>query len=246
MKSIRINDNTKGKLCCSASIDITVGCNNMCIGCYGLKASRMGSKFFSENPEIKEYNDEVFRKDCKKYLRKGIKFVRLGKFSDPGYAAVRGRTLQILQTATSEGIRVVLISKSIVFDKDIAAEIRKGDHILHISLGMISNACPDTDRLNVYRRYKQECHYNVFLRITADVTQEMPEKYRGLKDVILTPMRYGSKKDLESYGANIDKFEWLGGYYRPKALNKSWIPYMCTICGELDGKTYCANCGVVV
>lgn len=245
MKLIRINDNSKGGLCCSASIDLSIGCKNNCVGCYAAKASRMGKSFFLDDPIYKEYDDTKFHNDCKKYSRKGIKFIRLGKFSDAGDPAVTGALLKVLQASTSEGLRIVFVTKSLKFDSEIAKELIKGNHILHVSLGMITDNAPtNLNRIIDAASYKT-VGVNVKFRIVDDITKEMSPGWNfGPENVIVTPMRFSSKNDLNMYGADISNYKFISGYYRPIKPHKSWNDYLVTCCGEIGEVTYCCECGV--
>ena len=62
---------------------------------------------------------------------------------------------------------------------------------------------------------------------------------------IITPMRYFSKDILQVfYHANINDFDFVGGYYRPKVIHPDWLPYMDKVCGEINGEVRCCNCNI--
>ncbi len=246
MKLIKINDNSKGGLCCSASIDPSIGCKNKCIGCYAAKASRIGGKFFELEPILKEYDDVEFRKDCKRYIRKGIHFIRLGKFCDAGDPALTGTVSKILKAATDENIRIIFVSKSLGEQEEIAKALIEGNHMLHMSLGMITEAQSNESRLGVWRFYKDK-NVNAKLRIVEDVTRPVPDFYKKVnaEDTIFTPMRFASKTDIEAYGAVIDRFKFVSGYYRPIGMHQSWLEYIqAGCCGEIGESIFCCNCGL--
>lgn len=225
-----------------ASIEPAKGCNNGCAGCYAAKTTRMGSKF--GNMEPREYDDDKFRRSCKSAYKKGIRFVRMAKHCDPGDPALRGTVVQILQAATDENLRVVFVTKSLSYDKEVADKMKEGKHILHVSLGMkVASEDGNLRRLRTYRRYKDMGKVISRVRICEDVTKEMPSHYRGMTDenVIITPMRFSSKEHAAEYEADLEKYEWNSGYYRPKMRHASWIPYS-NWCGEVGKDIYCSNC----
>lgn len=226
-----------------ASIDPMVGCRNMCVGCYAAKTSRMGKSFYKDEPILKEFDYDVFIKSCKAAVRKGITVARLGKHCDPGDDICIGTTRQILEATAKEGVSCVLVSKSIGFDEATATVIRDGGHTLHISLGMITKALDNAYRIRTYRLYKSfGCRSKV--RIVEDVTQPVPKEY--LKkidpdDVIVTPMRYTSKVDAALYDADLSKYRWHLGFYRPIAADPSWSIFSHS-CGEIGESVLCCNC----
>lgn len=242
-KSIIVNDNSKGGLCCSASIDLVIGCSNKCISCYGLKVSMLSNdKMHTDNPIKKEYDDK-FIKSIKKYKNKGIKYIRLGKFSD-GAHADRGTLLKVIKTCTEEQIKLVFVTKSLIYDKEIAKALVDGEHILHVSLGMIGDAQSDNDRIKMYNQYKK-AKVNVKLRIVSDITKQIPVKYSKFKsdDVILTPLRFNKLDDLLVYQADINSYSFIKGYYRPKFHDSSWLIFE-NICGEINNTLFCCKCMV--
>ena len=229
-----------------ASIDLMSGCDNKCIGCYAAKSSRQGKKFFENDPVVKEYDDEYFRKSVRRALKKSINHTRLGKHSDPGSMLCSGMLNQVLTTAGEEGMRIVLVTKSLGFRDEIAATLKQYNHTLHISLGMISQAIENEFRFRNYRLYKGY-GVNVKCRIVEDVTDRVPNeylrylKYLPLEDILVTPMRFSGKGDVKAYGVDISQYVWENGYYRPKELHKEWeiFPHFC---GEVGSKILCKNC----
>jgi len=225
-----------------ASIDLEIGCRNKCVGCYGSKASRRGGQFYSDIIS-KEYNDDIFRASCKAAKKKGIKYVRFGKFSDPGDPAVRRDAIKILEAATKENLRVVFVTKSLEYNKEFAEVLKSGNHILHVSLGMITKAPLNYIRKDVGSKY-HAVGVNSYWRITDDVTARMPSEYQDLPGdrIILTPIRFASMEQLNEYKANKELYRWTGGYYKPININTSWLCSSDHMCGEIGGKSYCSNC----
>jgi hypothetical protein len=219
----------------------------------------MGEKFFTDNPVVKEFDSEVFRKSCRRAVAKGIKVCRLGKHSDSGDSSILGITSQVLKIAAEEQIQCVFVSKSLEFNKEIAESIKSGNHILHMSLGMITQARTDKERMDTYLTYKRyRC--NAYLRIVEDITKPVPDYLKidcGLgkklrvfqESCLITPMRFNGKLDAVTYRADLSKFKWLDGYYRPikQAIHEEWFPFK-QYCGETwnseteHTETYCANC----
>ena len=241
MSNILVDDSQKGNKCCSRSIDIERGCANQCIGCYGTKTSLMGTDKYFNHVVSKEFDENKFRNSCKGSIRKGYPFARLGKHSDCGHGHLTEVLKPILKIATEEGLRLVFVSKSLVYDEEIAKLLIVGNHILHMSLGMITQAPSDLLRLRVYRSYKK-AGVNSKLRLVDDITKE----YNGIakfckEDMIITPMRFTSKDVAEQYKADLSKYEWTNGYYRPKEMHKSWNKFT-NWCGEVNNEVKCCNC----
>ena len=223
-----------------ASIEIAKGCNNNCVGCYAAKTTRMGAKFYNMVP--KEYDENAFRKSCKAVARKGISVVRMAKHCDPGDPALRGTAIQVLEAAAGEGIQVVFVSKSIEWDKRLSKALIDGDHTLHVSLGMITDAKSDTARSLVADRYKR-AGVNTFKRAVYDVTEEVPLVLKGSDNIIVTPMRFPSKGAAAEYNVDLSKYEFKNGYYRPNKMDSSWDVFDKG-CGYVGDRELCCDCGV--
>lgn len=245
MSYVEVLNSSKGGPACSRSIDLQVGCpENQCLGCYAQYTSRMGSKFFT-NPVVREFNDEVFRKSIKKTIKQGYSIARYGKHTDCGSDNFIRTNIKAINIASEEGFRFVFVSKSLGFNEEIAKSLKRGNHILHISLGMKTKAKPNEDRLNVFEAYS-EYGVNSKLRITDDITKPLDNTYNYVakyykNDTIVTPLRLRSKDEAKEYNADLDKYSWTGGYYRPKVNDKSWDCFQY-YCGEVDGITKCCNC----
>jgi hypothetical protein len=240
MTTIRVNKGGKQGPSCSWSIDPASGCNNSCISCYSTKASRQGKAKHSIEKE-KEYNDKEFLSSIKSARKKGMEVCRVGKFCDPGSALSIGKTDRVLNATTNEGIRCVTISKSIGRTRLLLNHFKPKGHVLHISCGMLCGI-RNEDRMATYRWFKNN-GANVRLRITDDITAEMNPMYRGLNkdDVIVTPLRFTSRKEAILYNADLSKYIFDKGYWRPMVMHPSWTPYT-NLCGTLGGRDFCCNC----
>ena len=241
MSDILVNKSGKGGPSCSWSADSELGCANACITCYGNFSSRRGPDQYKNNILEKEYNHEKFIKSIDADRKKGMGVFRTGKHSDPYSIFSTGKTIRILEAATERGVRSVSISKSIVRSVDIADLYKGTGHVLHISAGMLCSIKNET-RIANYRWYASK-GANVKLRITDDVTSEMPMHYKGFNNdrVIITPIRFKSKKDAAIYNVDLDNYEYNKGYYRPKFIHSSWLVYT-NYCGDVNGNSMCCNC----
>lgn len=256
MSLIKVDIGGKGVgLADQASVDVAKGCKNNCVGCYAAKTSRLGSKF--STLEIKEYDDVEFRKSCRSAVNKGIKFARLGKHTDCGDDSVIGTTNKVLKAAADEGLRLVFVTKSLQYSVETAKLISEGDHILHVSRGMITDGPSDADRAKLFiKMIGPLFSKNICQRVIADVTKECefkpgrfhmntgdaPHIWGTFHDrCIVTPMRFPSKDILEKYEADIKNYEFKGGFYRPKFIHESWNVFDHW-CGEVGDTVMCCNC----
>lgn len=225
-----------------ASIEPLKGCTNKCVGCYASKTTRQGPKFF-EDAVLREFNEDVLRKSCVKANKDGIEYVRMSKHCDPGHPSAKRIVMRILTILSEYDIKAVFVSKCLDYSKDMSQILKSGNHILHISLGMITQTKSDEDRIKVWYQYKND-GVNSKIRITLDVTQTLPDLFGGLtnEEVIITPMRFPSKSIAEEYNAELDtNFSFTGGYYRPKSVHESWSAFS-NWCGEIGEKELCCNC----
>jgi hypothetical protein len=153
----------------------------------------------------------------------------------------------VLKIAGEEGLKLVVVSKSLVYDEEIAKLMKDHGHILHMSLGMITKAPSDLERQKVFVAY-QINGVKSYLRVIGDVTKECDffitrelGKKPDLKKCIVTPMRYRSKSDAEKYGADLGKYKYQNGYYRPLEMHSSWNS-LTNYCGEVNGELKCCKC----
>lgn len=225
-----------------ASIEPLKGCTNRCVGCYASKTTRIGKEFF-DSVTLKEFNEEIFRKSCKKAKKDGIEFLRISKHCDPGHIIAREVVLEILNILSEYDIKAVFVTKCLEYEDKMAQTLISGNHILHISLGMITQTKSDEERLLTWQKYKEK-GVNAKTRLTLDVTKHLPKIFGGLKDeeLIITPLRFPSKSIANEYNADLDSnFSYTNGYYKPKNVHESWSAFS-NWCGEIGNKTLCCNC----
>jgi hypothetical protein len=239
---IIMNSNSKGNLCCSSSVDMFIGCPNKCVSCYGLKVSMLPKEqFHTDNPIRKVYDDKKYRSSVKKFVNKGITYSRLGKLCDCGYDPDIGTLSRVIETANEEGVRFVFVTKSLDFDGEIARLLKKNEVVLHMSLGMISQAESDKCRIargRLYERYG----VNVKYRIVEDITKPRNiYSYVIENNAIITPLRLNSKEDCKRYDIDMNKYEFKYGYYRPIEMHKSWEDFEY-FCGEIGSEIKCCEC----
>jgi hypothetical protein len=239
MSFVLVDDSGKGQLCCSKSIDLERGCKNKCIGCYGTKTSLMGADKYYNHIVPKEFDEKKFRTSVKNTVRKGFKFARLGKHSDAANIENYDTLKSVLKITGEGGLRLVFVSKSLKFDKEIARLLRDKEHILHMSLGMISDAQSNEQRIKVYKQYR-DFDIRAHLRITEDVTKPVPLYFKGYSGII-TPMRFSSLFIANLYDVDMSKYEFVHGYYKPKVIDPSWSTHT-NWCGEINGEIKCCKC----
>jgi hypothetical protein len=190
---------------------------------------------------------EVLKRSLRKVRVEGFQLGRVGKHCDPGdhIDNLNG----VLDCCNDEHFRCVCVSKSLEFNPETAALMRYGNHILHISLGLFSPVVKDERyRVSVAQAYR-DSGVRTAVRLTRDITQEIPEldKYvTSILDYIVTPMRYPSRDIMNYYGSDEGAFEFVSGYYRPKGIHESWLPYMSFVCGEINNEIKCCGCLVSV
>lgn len=252
MSYILVDKSSKGGLCCSRSIDLERGCINRCVGCYGTKTSLMGSDKYFNNIVAKDFNESKFKKSCELASKQGYSYIRLGKHSDAANISDYEILKRVIEISHQEGLKLIFVTKSLKHNKDISKLLRDNDHILHISLGMLTDAPSDIHRLNTFLLYKND-KVNVRLRITSDITEPINSMFTAInKDrIIVTPMRFISKEVADYYNIDLTKYKYVNGYYKPilEYVHESWKRYS-NWCGEVYTETgvdvfsYCAKCGV--
>ena len=224
---------------CQARIDQAVGCENKCVGCYAKRVTRCGDRFDVVMERV--FDEAALRDSIKGILKEGIDIARCGSVCDPGHNPEL--LLKIINVATEEGLRLVVTTKSLVYRADIARALKAGNHLLQVSLGMISEAQSEKDRVSMLKAYRK-AGVDVMYRITTDVTIEPNLLHKriisGDVSVLVTPLRVIGRGQAAEYNLNIDSYGYHKGYYRPLFVHESWgkVP----ICGEVDGKIKCANC----
>jgi len=224
---------------CQARIDQAVGCTNKCAGCYAKLVTRRGEKFDVIDEYV--YDEEVLRKSFKSLKDKDINVCRCGSICDPGKNM--DILLKIILAATGEGIKLVVATKSLTYDKSIALALKAGNHMLQVSFGMLSDAPSDDDRFKMMNAYKRS-GVEVVCRIVADSTvapSVMNKKLlKGSIPVLFTPLRVRGYTLAALYNLNTENYSYHKGYLRPILVDKGWGGVK--ICGEVDGKVHCANC----
>jgi len=243
---VKIDENGKGGFACSKSIDLEIGCRNACKGCYGSKTTYMSESYF-HNIKIKDYDEKKFRTSCKSTFSKGFRNIRFSKHSDSASSHLSQNFKSVLKIAGEEGLKLVVVSKSLTYEEDVVKLMKEHEHVLHISLGMITNAPSDKDRFDTFLQYK-ESGVNAKIRIVDDITKEMPESpvygQCNMFDCIVTPMRYASKTIAAEYGIDHSKYKYVNGYYRPQTVHPDWeiMPHWC---GEVGSEIKCCKCLVI-
>lgn len=239
MSNILMNKSGKGGPSCSYSVDVQAGCNNGCIGCYASYTSRIGPSNFHNNIKKKDFNYAKFISSVNSARKKGMAVYRIGKHTDCYISDSVGKTLGVIEATTKAGIRSVSISKSIKRSR-LLAKIFDNNNILHISAGLLCNI-KNSDRIATFSWYKRN-GANVKLRITDDVTSKISNQYIGFmnSDVIITPIRFKSRHEATLYNVDINNYEYIKGFWRPKFIHSSWK--YTNFCGEIAGKVLCCNC----
>ena len=260
MSLVKIDENGKGGFACSKSIDLEIGCKNSCVGCYGSKTTYMSEGYFT-NIKAKEYDEKKFRASCRLTYNKGFRHIRFSKHSDSSSSHLLENFKSVLKITGEEGLRLVVVSKSLTYDEEVNQLLKDGNHTLHISLGMITKAPSDMDRKRVWMRYNgpMDIHsVNACLRLVADVTKPCEEHVGRFHSYmadpkapnfggtfhdkyIITPMRYASKAIAEQYGTDLSKYKYENGYYRPQEVHESWDVFK-NWCGEVGGEVKCCKC----
>src|SRR6185369_2119292 len=101
----------------------------------------------------------------------------------------------------------------------------------------------DQSRFDTYKAYKK-AGVKSKLRVVDDVTKSCNwwmVKTADAKDVIVTPMRFRGKADAGLYKADLSKYEYKNGYYRPLEMHPSWSNFI-HYCGEVNGELKCCKC----
>jgi DNA repair photolyase len=223
------------------TIDPALGCKYRCVGCYAKKSSQRGTNY--DSVICKELDKEILKKSIRYVKTKGFQLGRVGKHCDPGDHL--DSLNSILDCCNDESFRCVVVSKGLTFNSLAASLLKAGKHLLQMSLGPYSPICrPEKDRVETAIEYKKS-GVNTFIRLTRDITREMApiDKYAAERfDCIVTPLRFPSSTAMRFYDSNIESFEFISGYYRPKLVHPTWSKYMKYVCGEINGSIKCCNC----
>jgi len=224
---------------CQARIDQASGCVNKCVGCYAKRVTRCGDAF--DTVIEREFDTQALRASMRDAKAKGVHASRCGSVCDPGHNEGTLRT--IIDIATSEGMMLVVTTKSLTYSEGMADALIRGGHMLQVSLGMISEAVGDAERYGMATAYFNH-GVDVTIRITTDATVPPSEYYKhvisGPMPVILTPMRFYGRPIMAQYGADDTNYTHHKGYMRPNFVDAGWDGV--EVCGEVGGEVFCANC----
>lgn len=228
--------------------------NNICDYCYA-------ARIFSKDPDafrIKEIKELEFKKIADKYP---AHILRLGKFFEVGSKRTRSQLYQVLELCVKYKMRPIVTTKLLEMDRKVSDLVKKSQGIVHISLGddsqekgAIKQGSTNRWRLAQAIKYKR-AHCPVAVRIVYDVTLPMSDFYKkvfshmGSSGILLTPLRYTSKKCLEDNRTDITweeatstgLFTFLHGSLQPNALHDDWKPCR-EICGQVGSRFHCNNC----
>ena len=224
---------------CQARIDQAIGCPNKCRGCYAKRVTKRGDRF--DMLSEREYN-EVYLRDSIHHIKKeGIDICRCGSVTDPAHNLEVLKV--IIEVATDENIKLIVTTKSLVYDKEIAGVLREGAHTLQVSLGMITMAQSNQERVKMAKKYAKR-GVDAMFRITTDATIAPDSFYKKILDgdirTLLTPLRVLGGGLAKEYNLDLNSYSYHKGYYRPLFVNEAWgnVP----VCGEVNEKIFCANC----
>jgi len=138
----------------------------------------------------------------------GPEIIRLGKNSDPGHEFFRDLMVKTLELAKDLGIRLVVVTKYLKFDKEIAELLAKTKSSVQYSFGIesLEYGAVQWGRTNHFRaeqllRFRDK-GVHVVTRVVADVTEKPDESVSGILSqneeqeigTIITPIRLSSKE----------------------------------------------------
>lgn len=236
---------------CSFTLDLERGCINQCIGCYAKEFYLSGPKEHFYKPEEFILDEDKLRKNLLNFQKnhKG-KWVRTGVNCDP--ARKPKKLIKLLNLCAETNTNIIVISKSIKKDEELAKALKCSQAILHVSLGMLTKAQPDNARYRVGQFYAKR-GVKVIYRIVADVTKKPSAFYKkamraNYNKILLTPLRLRSYEQIKLYDINlngsVENFTFHKGYYKPQFINSEWANP--PVCGEIapngKAKRYCVKC----
>jgi len=239
---VKTEGGKKVGLGCQARIDLALGCTNACEACYARRVTYRGKDFY--NPIERTYDEEKLRKTMKiAKLIEDIHIVRCGMVCDPGNHV--DLLLKVLDVATDEKLRIIVSTKSLKYNKDVEKAMVDGGHILQVSLGMISKNAPTNDeRIKVANKYSNT-GIEVMFRIAEEMTSrpdKFYERFKGMDNVLLTPLRFTGKSLAEMYGADLDNYTYYKSFFRPDFVHIDWFAISKHVCGSLNKEDHCSNC----
>lgn len=147
------------------------------------------------------------------------------------------------------------------YDPEVANLLQALNSTVHFSMGnenmeegAVLNGATNEWRLNTALEY-WNLGTNTYLRIVEDVSMPMRDEVKqwcseGIP-ILVTPLRYNSKKTLSQYNPDLDwdtlkksdTHEYVNGYLQAKVWHEDYKPYK-ERCGKLAGIEHCNNCGL--
>lgn len=190
-----------------------------------------------------------------------LNVMRIGKNLEPGHKDHRETLYEVLRLNNKYELRSILITKLLEFDKRIVELVKDQRSTIHYSMGKESmetgavlNGSTNDWRLETAKKYA-DAGVNTYLRIVEDIAVPMREETKGWcragLPVLITPLRYNSKRALQQYRPDADwdelksstSYEYAKGYLKPIIWHSDYEPYK-ERCGDVAGKEYCNNCGL--
>lgn len=247
---------------CKHNIDLSTGCpsgntngvftrnsKGICEYCYGKRIN-----YHKFKPKIIDLN--LLTKDIEE---KKVKILRIGKFADPGYEELRPQILDVLNLCAKQGVRAIVITKLLEYDRKVAELLKTSNSVLHFSLGYdeLEQGAYSLGKFNNYRikEAKKYFHYGVktYFRLVKDVTQKADrvsfKAFQSKIPIILTPLRFSINALAEKVtGMTIlelkkNRFIRISGYLNPNIIHNDFSGIK-NICGEIGLQRYCAKCGL--
>jgi len=173
------------------------------------------------------------------------KWVRLGKMSDPGHYLTLPLLRLVLEKFKEYEVHPIIVTKLIDYHEDIAELIKESQGILHISLGYdeLERGAAELGFDNMARVIVAMNYLNdnvpTVARVVLDVTAPPSRMYLTAKlnklPILVTPLRFASRKIANKIGVDLSKYERYRGYYRPKWEYVLSEYKRMPMCGDLAG-----------
>lgn len=195
---------------------------------------------------------------------KTVKTIRLGKMVDVwdplNTKQSKETLLSVLRAGNALKKPLMIMSKLLPYDEDIAKELLVQNSSLHYSLGDDKlELGGQQHKMTNSRRIEEAIKYhnkkcNIYLRLVVDVVQPQTEWHRYLEStnipLLITPLRYSSKELFETNtglnwndAKNSEQYSYHKGAMRPNIIHASWGgKYKHAFCGVVNFKTG-AECG---
>lgn len=204
----------------------------------------------------------VNEKEWKKHVDKmTVDVMRIGKNLEPGHPKYRDTLYTVMRLNNKHKLKTILITKMLEFDPEMVKLLLDQKSTVHFSMGnehmekgAVLNGCNNAWRLATARKYAEE-GVITYLRIVEDITRPMrPEVKKWCMSelpILITPLRYNSKKVLGEYNPdadwdtlkNSDSFEYSSGFLKPTTWHADFTSYK-ERCGVVAGIEHCNNCGL--